>query len=507
MPLELDVTPIKIAILAMGGEGGGVLADWIVATAEHAGFYAQTTSVPGVAQRTGATIYYVEILPVQRSSARPPILGLMPVPGDVDVVLASELMESARAVQRGLVTQDKTLLITSSNRVYAMPEKMAMGDGRQDSQSLLGTGQKAAREFVCQDFAALAEKHGSVISASLFGALAASGALPLDRKSFEATIERSGVGVTNSLAAFDAGHRAYQARPTDKAQPVSPALATTLDPRLRQLETDVRQSFPASVHAIMYAGVVRCADYQGLAYAQTYLDLLRPIAEIDTKPDDKQRLLEAVARHLALWMSYEDTVRVAELKIRSSRFERVRQEHKAQDDQLLKINEFFHPRLEEIADTLPAKMGNWLLRTNWARKLVQRHTRSGRIVHSNQLGGFLLLYSVAALRGLRPRSLRYAREHAEITNWLQQIRSYAHGQYELACEIANCQNLVKGYGDTHARGLKNYQTLMACLPKLSEHPHAAQQLAKLKMAALADEQGQSLEKQLATLGVSAGANP
>ena len=55
--------PIKIAILAMGGEGGGVLADWIVDMGEANGWYAQTTSVPGVAQRTGATIYYVELFP------------------------------------------------------------------------------------------------------------------------------------------------------------------------------------------------------------------------------------------------------------------------------------------------------------------------------------------------------------------------------------------------------------------------------------------------------------
>ena len=54
---------ITIAILAMGGEGGGVLADWIVDLAEHAGYLAQTTSVPGVAQRTGSTIYYLEIFP------------------------------------------------------------------------------------------------------------------------------------------------------------------------------------------------------------------------------------------------------------------------------------------------------------------------------------------------------------------------------------------------------------------------------------------------------------
>ena len=80
--------PIKIAILAMGGEGGGVLADWIVSLGESQGYIAQTTSVPGVAQRTGATIYYLELFPEQEAHrvGMAPVLSLMPTPGDVDVV-------------------------------------------------------------------------------------------------------------------------------------------------------------------------------------------------------------------------------------------------------------------------------------------------------------------------------------------------------------------------------------------------------------------------------------
>ena len=72
----MTVEPIKIAILAMGGEGGGVLADWIVDLGEANGYFAQTTSVPGVAQRTGATIYYVELFPgAGDTPARTPVLA------------------------------------------------------------------------------------------------------------------------------------------------------------------------------------------------------------------------------------------------------------------------------------------------------------------------------------------------------------------------------------------------------------------------------------------------
>ena len=91
-----------------------MLADWIIDLAEHGGYLAQMTSVPGVAQRTGATIYYVELFPKAAAREQKPVLALMPVPGDVDIVLASELMEAGRAITRGLVTPDRTTLIAST---------------------------------------------------------------------------------------------------------------------------------------------------------------------------------------------------------------------------------------------------------------------------------------------------------------------------------------------------------------------------------------------------------
>src|SRR3979490_1120321 len=120
--------PITIAILAMGGEGGGVLAEWIVDVAEHAGYIAQMTSVPGVAQRTGATNYYVELFPKHGAKANSPgpVLGLTRVRGDVDIVIASELMEAGRAVQRGLVTPDRTTFIVSANPASALAQTIFM---------------------------------------------------------------------------------------------------------------------------------------------------------------------------------------------------------------------------------------------------------------------------------------------------------------------------------------------------------------------------------------------
>ena len=152
----------KIAIQALGGQGGGVLSGWIVKLGERAGFVAQSTSVPGVAQRTGATIYYIELFPKRHAEERQqdPVLALMPVPGDVDIVLASEIMEAGRAIDRGFVT-DKTTLIASSHRVYAIDEKIGMGDARVSPKSIHAVAEKAAGKFLIADMEACAEATGS----------------------------------------------------------------------------------------------------------------------------------------------------------------------------------------------------------------------------------------------------------------------------------------------------------------------------------------------------------
>ncbi len=490
---------IKIAILAMGGEGGGVLADWMVDLAEDAGYYAQTTSVPGVAQRTGATIYYLEMFPPVASAAPgvAPVLGMMPTPGELDIVLASELMEAGRAVQRGLVTTDKTLLIASTHRVYSMTEKTAMADGRVDAQRLIDAGYAAAQRFVHADFARLAEQNGSVISAALFGALAGSGKLPFARDQFEAAIRRGGVGITTSLAAFNAGF-AVGSGP-QAITPPSPVAdhegvqAAAPGPRLQSQAQRIARHFPAAVEPTLVAGILRMADYQDAQYATDYLDRLEPICELDRRHGDGAfRLLNETARYLALWMSYEDTIRVADLKTRRSRFDRVQQEIGAGKAQIMQINEFMHPRVEEIADTLPAGLGRWMLATSWARALVHRFAHTGRVIQTTSLRGYLLLYCVASLRGMRRKSLRFQVEQAKIGEWLGHIEREAAADYALALEVAESQRLVKGYGDTHIRGTRNFDTIMVALPALRKAGDAARRVRQLRDAALADESGKQL---------------
>lgn len=482
--------PITVAILAMGGEGGGVLSDWLVNVAENNGHLAQATSVPGVAQRTGATIYYLELFPksVAAAAGKSPILGLMPMAGDLDLVVASELMEAGRAVQRGFVTADRTHLIASTHRVYSIAERTAVADGRVDSSAILEGCEAAARKFIKFDMAVVAERRRTVISAVMLGAIAGTRCLPFPRESFEAAIRHSGVGVSASLAAFGEGYDtasgASHLAPTSDVGADLSAVA----------EIDERLALsPASVRPTVRAGFMRTADYQDGAYAAEYLERLEPFVSIaESRGAEGERLLDEVARQLALGMTYEDTIRVAELKTRKDRFDRVRTEVAAEPDQVLEIVEFMHPRLEEVADSLPAALGRWVLRNPLARRGLGRLTSKGRIVKTTSLCGFILLYGVASLKGIRRRTLRFQRETAFIDKWLDKVRQAAAIDLPLAVELARLRGLVKGYGETHERGLTKYNAIETFISARIGQANASLQLARLIAAAEKDERGAAL---------------
>ena len=187
----------------------------------------------------------------------------------------------------------------------------------------------------------LAEESGSPISAVLFGALAASGALPFSRQQFEEAIRCCAIGVESSLRAFAAGFAACNG-PAAAAAPEPPTPRG--GPWLGRSAARVESGFPAAACEILFAGVARLADYQDEAYALNYLDRLEKIRDLDAQHGDGCfRLLREAARHLALWMSYEDAIRVADLKIRRERFERVSRDVRAQPGQIVQIHEFLHP--------------------------------------------------------------------------------------------------------------------------------------------------------------------
>jgi indolepyruvate ferredoxin oxidoreductase, beta subunit len=495
--------PICVGVLAMGGQGGGVLSDWIVALAESQGWNAQSTSVPGVAQRTGATLYYVEMLPPK--AGRAPILSLMPAQGEVDIVIAAELMEAGRSILRGLVTPDRTTLIASTHRFYAVAEKEKPGDAIADPNLVMEAADIAAKRIIAFDMEALANQTNSVISACLFGALAGSRALPFGRDTFEAVIKSGGRGVESNLAAFTAAlNRAMQpatAHPRRLAKPPKrfvPLPDSSGKPALDALLARIR-AFPAPLHEMLFAGVKRLTDFQDPGYAGEYLDRISKIYDLDRSHGGDTKayaFTSTAAKYVAVAMTYDDVIRVADLKTRADRFERVRHENAVGQGQIVYTTEYMHPRLEEIAGTLPAPLGRWLEKHSG---LFGWMFRSGRRVRSGTIGWFLVLYFLATLKPIRRTTLRHAREVAHLERWLLLATDLVPKNYELAVEVIAARRLVKGYSDTHARGISKFDRVIGAVPLLAGRADGADWMRRLRDAALLDEGGIALDGALKTV--------
>ena len=501
--------PITIAILAIGGQGGGVITDWLIELGERAGWYVQATSVPGVAQRTGATVYYLEMIP---AGGGQPVLAMMPAPGDVDIVLAAEMMEAGRAIQRGLVTPDRTTLIVSTHRAYGILEKTAPGDGVGDAGKVAAIARKQARRYIGFDMQRLAEVNNSVISASLFGALAGSEALPFSRAAFEATIKAGGKGVEPSLRAFAAAAEAVALLP-DGEPAARPAKAAVADPSpvggsdteraeyargLARIETE----FPAGIGAMLKAGLRHVVDFQDAGYGHDYLDRLAKLLTLDRAHGGERRghaLTAEAAKYLATAMAYDDVIRVADLKTRASRFARVRNEIGVGDDAIVQVTEFMHPRAEEICGMLPARLGRAVEARPRLMRGIDRVFNRGRHVRTDSVFWFLALYALSGLRPFRRSLHRHQIEAAHIAAWLAKVERALGMNYDLAVEVVKCRRLVKGYSDTHARGEAKFDKVLAALPLLETRADGADWIRRLREAALLDEEGKQLDGALKTV--------
>ncbi len=493
---------LKVAVLAVGGQGGGVLSGWIAALAEANGFHAQATSVPGVAQRTGATIYYVEMKradPVRPD--RRPVFALMPAQGDVDVVVASELVEVGRAMLREFVTPDRTVLIGSAHRDLTVTEKQEPGDGRKNPAPVLAAGLALSARFICFDMREAARAHGAHISAALFGALSGSGALPFEAEDYRAVIRASGKGVERSLAAFDAALAQVDAPERvepSRADPAPDASMTGPATLLRGYASLSKRvdAMPVPVRDMARRGLAKVVDFQDLAYGKEYLDRLDRCLDGDRAP---WAFGVAAAKHVANAMAYDDIVRVADLKTRASRDRRLRAEIGRGDGDVVAVTEFFHPRSEEVIGLMPARLGAWFDARPDATRRLDRLVNRGLRLRTDRAATFALLWSVAGLRAWRRSLFRHRMEVAHLERWLALALETRGRDHDLGVEVLECRRLVKGYSDTHARGLSKFDRVLSGLTLVEGRRDAADWIRRLRAAALRDEAGTALDGALRTI--------
>lgn len=441
--------PICVLIAALGGQGGGVLADWLVTAARIDGLQAQATSIPGVAQRTGATTYYFEVYP-QRDLVARPVFSIFPASGAIDLMVSLEPMEAARALSGGYISQN-TKVITARERIYSTFEKIKPGNGVTPLAPIfeaLGTIAGALHIVKIANAARNAKCHPNAV---IFGAMSASAILPMQPASCRKAISQSGVAVESNLAGFEAGMDLF----TSSFDTDNVSDEVRFDQAPDEFVTAV-MALPEAVQPIAGHGAAHLLDYQDTAYVEKYLERLRAIVFVDDEKEN-YRLTALVARRLAAWMAFEDIIRVAQLKTRPGRLKRIRNDLKIGDDVAFYVHDYLKPGREELRGMLPKPFSKWVPVSR-----ADRH-RSGVGVKINTSGplGWGAMRLLSKLRPYRPRTSRFEHEQAMINQWLDAITKTARTDYELACNLADLAVWARGYGDTRDHGFEQLEILLS----------------------------------------------
>jgi indolepyruvate ferredoxin oxidoreductase beta subunit len=148
---------------------------------------------------------------------------------------------------------------------------------------------------------------------------------------------------------------------------------------------------------------------------------------------------------------------------------------------------------------MPSRMGaRWEASPRRMALLARLFDRSRRL-RSHGLGAFLMLYLLGGMKSYRLRTRRHAVEMEHLDTWLTQALAVLPGRYDLAVELIKCRRLIKGYSDTHARGLSKFGKVMHTARLLEDRADAAEWVARLREAALQDAEGKALDGAIKTV--------
>lgn len=466
---------IKIFIPAVGGQGGGVLTEWLVQAFFLEEYDVQGISLPGLSQRGGSTVYYLEAHPRSGSLNKQIIFAQFPVPGEVDVIISQEFLELGRALQLGYGS-DKTTIVTSTHRVYSTLEKMPVGSGIYSDENLRKIAASFSSRFIELDAMKLAKEHGMedlAVNAILLGAVSASGVLPIRRESFVQSVEMVGVAVKASLRAFEVGYEHVFSRKSPELKKPLVVWESFVQERADKLEEYDREEylgrvskleaeFPPNLREILAESIFRLLEYQDSDYADEYIEDVRAVYEIDESAKGGGfKLTENYAKNLALLMSYEDGIRVADLKIKSDRFKRIKEEMRLRDDQVFKVVDYLKPDAEELYGLLPyflvapvvSLTETRLFKKIWRRK---KPLTFAQTPVTTSFSGYAMLWLLTKMKFMRRQSFRYKKEHALIKKYTESVKYYASLDYRVGCLVAKSASMVKGYGKVRRRTMNAF---------------------------------------------------
>jgi hypothetical protein len=249
---------------------------------------------------------------------------------------------------------------------------------------------------------------------------------------------------------------------------------------------------PAGAAAVVSEGIHLLMDYQGPGYAQLYVDRLRRFVGRQGVDD---AMIGEIARLMAMRMSYDDPIRIAQMKLGEYAEAPGVPGIPSSDD----VRQF---RLDELVGALPATVAEPVLDTleyvGWVHKPV-----SIRFSTANKWG-LRRLKIEAALRRWRLFSVRYGNERAWVERWLHMIDRSLTKQPAAAPEILQTATMVQGYGDAYRQGLADWHLIIDGLAKptfdgVLPLADLAGAVAEARAAALPDPRQAALKRRIAEI--------
>jgi hypothetical protein len=249
---------------------------------------------------------------------------------------------------------------------------------------------------------------------------------------------------------------------------------------------------PDGIAAVVSEAIHRLIDYQGTSYAQLYVDRLRRFVG---RPDVDDAMVGEIARLMALRMSYEDPIRIAQLKLAG-------REAAAGGPLVQPADDIRKFRLDELIGALPKAVAEPVLDAlewvGWTHKPVSiRFSAKSR-------SGVRRLKIEAGLRRWRLFSVRYAKERTWVERWLHMIGRSLAKQPRAAMAIVQTASMIQGYGDGYRHGLADWHAIIDGLVKptfdgvlpLSDLTGA---IAEARAAALPDRRQAALKRSIAEI--------
>jgi len=432
---------MKILIPSVGGMGVGVLVEWLSVAAILEGLKPSVLNLPGVSQRTGRTLSYIEIR--ENDDNKP--FSPFPEKGGLDIIISQDFLELIRILKEGYGGRGCNIIGTTY-RYYTTHEKLSLKRDFYTYEYFKGVIVENSKEHIVVDIHKMGIQ--DFRNAHLLGILCYSGYLPsIRRESYERAIRHVGIDVEGNLRDFGVGYELLNGdRGITDGKMIESELDSLAEGFIKESIKRLESVYGNRLKEILIEAVRQLTGYQDTKYSEFYirrvLDLNLYIRETVGETNEYNELMEEFAKVLVVRMMYEDVIRVAERKVSEERFKRIERLYRINKNEVFWVKDFFRPDLDELYGILPYSIGKMIDR------ILSRHKFSWKTtINTTHIFGFLMLKSMSKIRFLRKWSFRYRKENNLIENYIDHVKQCLKQGLDSAILAAKGGTIVRGYGE------------------------------------------------------------